>query len=100
MYRISVVFSAILLVSTTAWAGSDVATPYGTVVNKDGSMVVLYKSQLVGTAYAVKVSKNGKTGGCERETMSAYQLRKAFAKASSKWRAGYIPRGVQCQVSY
>lgn len=60
-------------------------------------MVVIYKSVRGSTAYAAKVSKQGSSVGCVRESVSAFQLRRAYMKAPSKWKAAYIPRDVKCQ---
>lgn len=98
MRRPPIALFSLLFISTAALA-VDRPSPYGTVVNKDGSMVVIYKSLHGSRAYAAKVSKQGSRGGCVKESVSAFPLRRAFIKASSKWKAGYIPRDIKCQTT-
>lgn len=71
----------------------------GTIVHLDGTMTVMKASRRhVNRAYVYKLDKNGRQkGGCIREEQSAYQLRRAYMRAKSRWRPGYIPRNLKCQ---
>lgn len=78
-------------------AHAALADPYGTIVYKDGSMVAIYKSaRHTNRSYVAKFKKNGQLSGCDRESKSAYQLRKAYMKAQARFRRGYVPRKYPC----
>lgn len=89
-------YALVFAIFVFMFSGAALADPYGTVVHKDGSMVAIYRSKSANQSYAAKFTKNGKFGGCVRESLSAYQLRKAYMKASSKWKVGYVPRKFPC----
>ncbi len=83
---------AFLLLSATVVVGGP-TTGYGTIIYANGTMIAIYRAALPGYAYYRKFTRGGKAvGGCQLETIAHYQLRKAFMKASAKWRRGYVPR--------
>jgi len=87
-----VLFGFVVFFATPASAG-----PYGTIVHADGSMTAIYHSKTVGRSYVAQFDKNGNMrGACVRESRAAYQARKAYMKAKSNWRAGYVPRKFPC----
>jgi hypothetical protein len=70
------------------------ADPVGTIVHADGSMTAIYSGN--GRIYVATFDKNGNTTGCRRESLAEYQIRKAYTKAKSQWRAGYVPGKLPC----
>ena len=89
----------LICLNVSSLAGGGIATdPYGTIVLKDGSMLAIYRhSRNANVSYVAKFNKQGVfTGGCQQESVAAYQLRKARMKAASKWRLGYVPRKYPC----
>lgn len=89
---IGIVFTVISIASAHAGA-------FGTIVYEDGSMVTIHTSASHhDRSYIARFDKNGNLqgGGCTRESMAAFQARKAYMKAKAKWRPGYIPRKHSC----
>ena len=77
--------------------GDAPAGGYGTIVHEDGTMTAIYRSASVTHAYIVNFSKAGQaTGGCSKESVAAWQARKAYMTAKSTWKAGYVPRKEAC----
>lgn len=85
-------FASLCLIAFSA--SSVIAEPYGTIVHADGSMTAIYLGR--GRTYVATFDKNGNMGECRKESLEAYQLRKAYMQAKSKWRAGYVPRTLPC----
>jgi len=79
-------------------SGGNANAVYGTLVHKDGTMTVIMRdanSAII--SYSAEIGKDGSSGGCNRETKSAYQLRQAYTRAKSQWKIGYVPRKFQCE---
>ena len=87
-----------LLIGLVIAASPAYADPYGTIVHKDGSMVALYEGRR--GVYAAQFNKQGKMkGSCSKhEGELAYQVRKAYMKAKSRWKRGYVPRKFPCKT--
>ncbi len=98
MKRIFVI--CILFFSMTSIARADSCAGYGTVVHADGSMTAIYRSKkYIDRVYIVKFTKDGKLdGGCKKESVAAWQARKAYMAAKSHWKAGYVPMRFPCML--
>jgi hypothetical protein len=97
MRKILICLAFTFVWTASAHAGGKGGT--GTIVYEDGSMVTIMRSRRhINRSYITRFDKDGNLqgGGCERESMSAFQARKAYMKAKAKWRAGYIPRRHSC----
>ena len=74
------------------FSSAAVAGPYGTIILPNGKKVVIFKSNTTGRSYVVVIGKNGRVeGGCRRESMNAYQARKAYMVAGAKFQRNYGP---------
>ena len=101
MFRIQqvIIAASTVAVSSLMFSPAHAGSSKGTIFHADGSKTFISQSRSrTNRSYVVQIDKNGRQiGGCVREPRSALQMRRAFMRAKSKWRAGYIPRKMVCQ---
>ena len=91
----TIALAAIGILSLSAAASAD--APYGTIINKDGSMIALYTNDAKSSVVVARFRKDGTLDGpCVRESRAAWQARRAYIQAQSNFRAGYVPRRWPC----